>query len=87
MNAVDVDGLRKVLDYNPQIIEYRLLNLTPGFAGFAQTHGLKLVAHALGGGSDSLYPQIIESAAEMVNLDKAESVIELLKIESSKSKG
>ena len=56
-------------------------------AGLAQTHGLKLVAHALGGGSDSLYPQIIESAADMVNLEKAESVIELLKIESSKSKG
>ena len=45
------------------------------------------MAHALGEGSDSLYPQIIESAADMVNLDKSESVIELLKIESSKSKG
>ena len=87
MNAVDVDGLRRALDYSPQIIEYRLPNLTPDFVAFARTHGLKLMAHALGEGSDSLYPQIIESAADMVNLDKADSMIELLKVESSKSKG
>ena len=87
MNAVDVDGLRRVLDYSPQIIEYRLPNLTPDFVAFARTHELKLMAHALGKGSESLYPQIIESAADMVNLDKADLMIELLKRESSESKG
>lgn len=87
MNAVNVDRLRQVLDYNPQIIEYRLLNLTPDFAAFAQTHGLKLIAHALGEASDSLYTKIIESAADIVNLDESKSVIKLLRIESSKSKG
>ena len=86
MNAVDLDGLRRALDYNPQIIEYRLPNLTPDFVDFAQTHELKLMAHALGVGSESMYSQIIESAADMVNLDKADLMIELLKIESAKSK-
>ncbi len=86
MNAVDVDGLRRVLDYNPQIIEYRLPNLTPEFVDFARTHELKLMAHALGKGSESLYPQIIESAADMVNLDKVDLMIELLKVESAMSK-
>ena len=42
MNAVDVDGLKRVLAYNPQIIEYRLENLTPDFVAFARANNLKL---------------------------------------------
>ncbi len=90
MNAVDVPGLERVLDYNPQIIEYRLENLTPAFVAFARKHNLKLMAHALEDGAESKYPEIIDSAADMVNLDKADLMIRLLdqsKRMSNKSKG
>ncbi len=78
MNAVDVPSLQSVLAYNPQIIEYRLQNLTPDFVAFARTHGLKLMAHALHEEAEKQYPEIIDSAADMVNLDKADVMLELL---------
>lgn len=79
MNAVDVPGLNRVLEYNPQIIEYRIENLTSEFVASARKHGLKLMAHALEEGAESRYPEIIDSAADMVNLDKADLMIELLR--------
>jgi glycerophosphoryl diester phosphodiesterase len=79
MNAVDIPGLKRVLDYNPQIIEYRLDHLTPSFVAFCRDHKLKLMAHALHKGAESDYQRIIDSAADMVNLDKADVMIELLK--------
>ena len=79
MNATDVAGLERVLDYNPQIIEYRLENLSPAFVAFSRKHDLKLMAHALGDGSEAWYPKILESAADMVNLDQADRMIDLAK--------
>ena len=79
MNAVDVTGLRSVMDYNPQIIEYRLEHLTPDFIAFCREHDLKLMAHALGEGFETKYQEIIDSAADMVNLDRADEMIERLK--------
>ena len=78
MNAVDVDGLRAVLPYNPQIIEYRLQNLTPAFVDFSREHNLKLMAHALHDGAEKDYPDILASAADMVNLDRADEMLDLL---------
>lgn len=78
MNAVDVDGLRAVLPYNPQIIEYRLQNLTPAFVDFSREHNLKLMAHALHQSAEKDYPDILKSAANMVNLDRADEMIALL---------
>ncbi|MBT5903424.1 MAG: glycerophosphodiester phosphodiesterase family protein [Opitutaceae bacterium] len=78
MNAVDVAGLRRVMDYNPQIIEYRLEHLTPEFIAFCREHDLKLMAHALGEGFEMNYQAIIDSAADMVNLDRADEMIGLL---------
>jgi glycerophosphoryl diester phosphodiesterase len=78
MNAVDVDGLKRVLAFHPQIIEYRLENLTPEFAAFARANNLELMAHALEPGAEKNYPAIIKSAATMVNLDKADLMLELL---------
>lgn len=78
MNAVDVAGLIRVMDYNPQIIEYRLENLTPEFINFCREHDLMLMAHALGEGSETKYQEIIDSAADMVNLDRPDEMIERL---------
>ena len=77
MNAVDVAGLQRVLPYNPQIIEYRLDHLTPDFVAFARRNGLELMAHALHEGAEEEYPRILESAADMVNLDRADEMIAL----------
>ena len=77
MNAVDVPGLERVLAYHPQLIEYRLEHLTPAFVAFCRKHDLKLMAHALEDGAESRYQQILDSAADMVNLDKADQMIEL----------
>ncbi len=78
MNAVDVAGLKRVLAYNPQIIEYRLQNLTPEFAAFAHANGLRLMAHALHNGAEAQYQEIVDSAADMVNLDRADEMLKLL---------
>ncbi len=78
MNATDVEGLKRVLAYNPQIIEYRLEHLTPEFAQFCKEHDLRLMAHALEDGAEEHYQAIIDSAADMVNLDKADLMIELI---------
>ena len=67
------------MDYNPQIIEYRLEHLTPDFIAFCREHDLKLMAHALGEGFETKYQEIIDSAADMVNLDRADEMIERLK--------
>ena len=78
MNAVDVAGLKRVLAYNPQIIEYRLENLTPDFVRFCRQNDLKLMAHALGDGAEDNYETIVESSADMVNLDKADQMLKIL---------
>lgn len=77
MNAVDVAGLQRVLAYNPQIIEYRLSNLTPEFVAFCRDHDLKLMAHALHSDAEKDYQHILDSAADMVNLDRADEMIKL----------
>jgi glycerophosphoryl diester phosphodiesterase/poly(3-hydroxybutyrate) depolymerase len=78
MNAVDVAGLERVLDFNPQLIEYRLEHLTPAFVTFCRENNLKLMAHALQEGAESHYQSILDSAADMVNLDRADEMIALL---------
>ena len=83
MNATDVAGLERVLVYSPHLIEYRLENLTPEFVEFARKHNLKLMAHALTDGAESLYQEILDSAADMVNLDKADLMIRLAKLDVS----
>ena len=77
MNATDLAGLERVLAYNPQLIEYRLENLSPEFVEFARKRNLKLMAHALMDGAENLYQEILDSAADMVNLDRADIMIKL----------
>lgn len=84
MNATDVAGLERVLAYNPQLIEYRLENLTPEFVEFARKHDLKLMAHALTVGAEILYQEILDSAADMVNLDRADIMIKLARPDATK---
>jgi len=59
MTATDVADLERFLDYNPQIIEYRLQNLTPEFVDFCREHDLKLMAHALHDGAKQDYRSIL----------------------------
>lgn len=79
MNAKDVNGLEKVMTFQPQIIEFRLEHLTPAFIEFCKKNNLKLMAHALKKGAEEEYQKIIDSPADMVNLDKADLMISLIK--------
>jgi glycerophosphoryl diester phosphodiesterase len=79
MSAQNVDGLEKAMEYQPQIIEYHLEHLTPAFVEFCRKNNLKLMAHALEEGSEKKYHEIIHSPADMVNLNKADLMLNLIK--------
>ena len=79
MNARNERDLERVMVYRPQIIECGLEQLTPAFVAFCKEHDLKLMALVLGKGSELSYPEIINSPADMVNLDKADLMMRLIK--------
>ena len=79
MNAQTEKDLEKVMAYRPQIIECGLGHLTPAFVASAKEHKLKLMVIATGRGSEVKYPEIIDSPADMVNLDKADLMMRLIK--------
>lgn len=78
MNARDVSGLKKVMAYDPRIIECRLDNLSAKFVRFCRENDLKIMVHALDKGMEGKYQQIIDSAADMVNLDRADIMVDLI---------
>jgi glycerophosphoryl diester phosphodiesterase len=77
MTAHDVNGLKKAMEYHPQIIECRLEELTPEFVTFCRKNKLKIMVNALSKGSEKTYQKIINSPADMVNLDRADLMIGL----------
>lgn len=62
----------------PLTIEYRREHLTDEFVSFCREHHLKLMAHALEKGAEANYQTIVDSPADMVNLDKADLMLKLL---------
>lgn len=78
MNAGNEESLEKAMAYRPQIIECGLGQLTPAFVGLCRERNLKLMAIALGKRSEAQYPEIINSPADMVNLDKADVMMRLI---------
>ena len=78
MNARNEEDLEKAMAYRPQIIECGLEQLTPAFVAFCKAHDLKLMVIATGKGSEVKYPEIINSPADMVNLDKADLMMRLI---------
>jgi len=79
MNAQDIPSLEKVMPYNPRIIETRLEYVSPDFVKFCRQNKLKIMVNALEKGSENNYQEIIDSPIDMVNLDKVDLMINLVK--------
>ncbi len=71
--------IKKVMTFNPQIIQCRLRALSPRFVQTCQQHGLKIMILARGTFAVRQYPAIICSSADMVNLDRADTMIYLMR--------
>jgi glycerophosphoryl diester phosphodiesterase len=79
MNAQSFEELQHVMQYNPQIIETRLQIFPPEFVSYCRAYNLKIMAHALEKRADRRYRDIINSPADMVNLDRADIMSRLIK--------
>ncbi|MEQ9287831.1 MAG: glycerophosphodiester phosphodiesterase family protein [Cyclobacteriaceae bacterium] len=77
MNASSVAELNKVLAYNPQIIECNVAVMEGKFVKTCKKNKLKLMAY----GEDSVeeYQKAIDSPASMINLNKPELMLEMMK--------
>ena len=77
MNARDIADLRAALKYNPEIIECGVKNLSADFIDLCKQHNLKIMIY--GKDTKKAYREVINSVADMVNLNKPELMLELLK--------
>ena len=78
-NSRLIFAIEKVMPYNPRIIETRLEYVSPGFVKFCRQNNLKIMVNALEKGAENKYQEIIDSPIDMVNLDKADLMINLIK--------
>ncbi len=77
MNASTVDKLKQVLAYQPQIIECNVAAMKGRFVRMCKKHRLKLMAY--GEDSEEEYLKAMNSPASMINLNKPEMMLELVK--------
>jgi hypothetical protein len=68
-----------IMDFNPQLIECSLELVTPQIVAFCKTNHLKIMVNALQKESYKNYQKIIDSEADMVNLDYPDKMIDLIK--------
>jgi glycerophosphoryl diester phosphodiesterase len=79
MSVKEIGDMDSILDYDPQLIECKIDLLTPQVITFCQKNNLKIMVNALDKNGDQNYQQIIDSPADMVNLDRPEDMIKLMK--------
>jgi hypothetical protein len=68
-----------IMDFNPQLIECSLELVNPQIIQFCKTNQLKIMVNALQKESYKNYQKIIDSEADMVNLDYPDKMIDLIK--------
>lgn len=78
MSVKKVEDLDYILEYTPQLIECKLELISPQLVEFCKTNQLKIMVNALQKNGYQIYQQIIDSEADMVNLDYPDKMIELL---------
>lgn len=76
MNAKSVETLQEVMVYNPQIIECDVEAMTPDFVNFCREHNLKIMAY--GHDTEEDFANVLNSSADMVNLNKPELMLEMM---------
>lgn len=79
MNAGDTEEVREALRFVPDIIECRLQDLTPDFVELCRKNNLKIMIYVDGKDNRRTYRRVIDSKVDMVNLNKPELMLELLK--------
>jgi len=78
MAVKKIEDLEYIMDYDPQLIECRLDILTPHVVAFCRENNLLIMVNALEKGSENNYQQIIDSPADLVNLDYPDIMIDLI---------
>lgn len=72
VNAVNVEKLKEWMKIcNPSIVETGVKNITPDFIAFCKENGIRIMA-ATQGETIEDYKNVINSGADMVNLDRPE---------------
>jgi len=79
MSVRKIDDLDYIMDFNPQLIECSLELVNPQIIQFCKTNQLKIMVNALQKEGYKNYQKIIDSDADMVNLDYPDKMIDLLK--------
>jgi len=79
MTVKKIEDLDYILDYDPQLIECKIDLLTPQVIAFCKKNNLKIMLNALDKNGENNYQQVIDSQADMVNLDRPDAMIGLLK--------
>jgi glycerophosphoryl diester phosphodiesterase len=79
MSVKKIEDLDFILDFNPQLIECSLELLNPQIIHFCKTNQLKIMVNALQKEGYKNYQKIIDSEADMVNLDYPDKMIDLIK--------
>ncbi len=76
MNIKNIGDVTKIMSYNPQLIECGIELITPEIVKACKDNNLKIMVNALHKNAEKDYQKIIDSQADMVNLDKPDIMIE-----------
>ena len=79
MSVKKIEDLEYILDYNPQLIECKIDLLIPEVISFCKKNKLKIMVNTLDKNGEKQYQQVIDSPADMVNLNCPDKMIDLLK--------
>jgi glycerophosphoryl diester phosphodiesterase len=78
MTVRKIEDLEYIMDYDPQLIECRIHILAPQVVDFCRENNLLIMVNALARGAEKNYQQIIDSPADLVNLDYPDIMIDLM---------
>lgn len=78
MSVKKIEDLEYIMDYTPQLIECRIDLLTPQLISFCKKNKLKIMLNTLEKGAEKNYQQVIDSPADMVNLNCPDIMIDLM---------
>jgi glycerophosphoryl diester phosphodiesterase len=79
MSVKKIADLEYILDYSPQLIECKIDLLIPVVISFCKKNKLKIMVNTLDKNGEKQYQQVIDSPADMVNLNSPDKMIDLLK--------
>jgi glycerophosphoryl diester phosphodiesterase len=79
MAVKKMEDLEYIMDFKPQLIECGIDLLNPQVIAFCKNNNLKIMVNALESCDEEKYQQVINSPADMVNLNCPDKMIDLMK--------